>query len=281
MVIFLLAGCQVEEEKILLPPTDALFQIEVDGIFREYQLYIPENTFEGAPLVVMLHGFTQTHLELQAISQMDQVADEHQFVVVYPLGTSAFDQPHWNAGLTLSQVDDVFFIETLIQTLQETYSLSEDAFVSGYSNGGFMAYTLMCESDRIKAIAPVAALMSENTFNDCDRPAEIPVLHIHGTDDFVVPAFNPMIPFFGFGGGPVLLDLMEHLRSEFDLPEFEESRYNERVTRLETKSPQTSITLYLIEGYPHVWPSARNVQTNDASFEASSIIWDYFSSWLD
>ena len=280
-VLFTLYGCTTEAEKILLPPTDAIFQIDVDGVVREYQLYIPENTFEGAPLVVMLHGFTQTHLAFKELSQMDRVADQHSFVVVYPLGTRAFGQPHWNAGLELSQIDDVFFLESLIETLKKTYTLGDDVFVSGFSNGGFMAYTLMCESQGlIKAIAPVAALMSGNTFGTCETPDEISIMHIHGTNDFVVPAFTPMIPFGGFGGGPVLFDMLSFIKETFDLPEWQENDYNETVRYFESIGSLNRIELYIIADYGHFWPSSVSEERFVDAFEASEMIWQFFETFI-
>jgi polyhydroxybutyrate depolymerase len=284
-LFFLLSGCEPAVEPIPIEPVDALFQVEIDGILREYQLYIPENTFEGAPLVVMLHGFTQTHLELKALSQMDAVADEHSFVVVYPLGTRDrfLGQPHWNAGLQLSEVNDVSFIESLIITLQETYHLSpNDVFVSGFSNGGFMAYTLMCETNGLfKAIAPVAGLMSEATAADCNQPDDLSILHIHGTGDTVVPSLTPMFPVFGFGGGPVLLDLLETLRLEFNLPAFTDTPYNSFITQMKTTSQNQIIELYLIEDYGHFWPSQRRTETFDPGLEASAVIWTFFSQFIN
>ena len=282
LIVLVLAACQAPEEKVLLPATDAIFQMDVDGIAREYQLYIPENTYEGAPLVVMLHGFTQTHLDLKALSQMDAVADQHQFVVVYPLGTRAFGAPHWNAGLSLSQVDDVFFLETLITMLQDTYSLSRNnLFISGFSNGGFMAYTMLCESSlEISAIAPVAGLMSGQTFETCTSPTPTSVLHIHGTADFIVPPEAPMIPLFGFGGGPPLLDLFNSLNETFFLPPFERVLYNETVETYKAQNNDLFLALYLIEGYGHLWPSERNNLDVNPGFEASELIWDYFKQTI-
>jgi polyhydroxybutyrate depolymerase len=285
LFLFVLAACETEITKVPIEPVDAMFQIEVDGITREYQLYIPENTFEGAPLVVMLHGFTQTHLQLKALSEMDAVADEHAFAVVYPLGTRdrLLNQPHWNAGLELSEVDDVFFIETLIQTLQETYSLSQnDVFISGFSNGGFMAYTLLCETNNLfKAIAPVSGLMSSETAASCEAPDPVNILHIHGTADAVVPALTPMFPIFGFGGGPILMDLLETLRLSYDLPAFTESNYKDSILKMSTSSTTQTIELYLIDDYGHFWPSAARTETFDPGLEASIVIWDFFARFVD
>ena len=50
-----------------------------------------------------------------------------------------------------------------------------------------MIYRLACEAtDRIAAIAPVAGTMTDASYGLCQPSAKIPVLHIHGTSDFVV-----------------------------------------------------------------------------------------------
>jgi poly(hydroxyalkanoate) depolymerase family esterase len=51
-----------------------------------YFVYTPENYQIGtaAPLIVMLHGCTQTAVDLAASTQMNRLADQDQFIVVYP-----------------------------------------------------------------------------------------------------------------------------------------------------------------------------------------------------
>ncbi|HJT57378.1 MAG TPA: PHB depolymerase family esterase, partial [Ktedonobacteraceae bacterium] len=51
-----------------------------------YYVYTPTNYVVGTavPLIVMLHGCTQTALDLAASTCMNQLADEYQFIVVYP-----------------------------------------------------------------------------------------------------------------------------------------------------------------------------------------------------
>ncbi|HJT56567.1 MAG TPA: PHB depolymerase family esterase [Ktedonobacteraceae bacterium] len=51
-----------------------------------YYVYTPANYAVGTavPLIVMLHGCTQTALDLAASTRMNRLADEYQFIVVYP-----------------------------------------------------------------------------------------------------------------------------------------------------------------------------------------------------
>lgn len=60
---------------------------------RLYRLYIPASCQTGkpAPLVMVLHGCLQTHLEIQSISGFDALAEQQGFMVVYPFVTGYSD----------------------------------------------------------------------------------------------------------------------------------------------------------------------------------------------
>ena len=84
---------------------------------------------------------------------------------------------------------DVEFLSALAMSLQKEYHLNpEKTFVTGFSNGGYMSYTLMCQAgDVFNAAAPVAGLIDEKVFQSCAPGGPKPLLHIHGTADWMVP----------------------------------------------------------------------------------------------
>ena len=150
---------------------------EHDGLTREYTLYLPAGLTDNAPLVFVLHGYTQT--ESDAISfRMNDVADANGFAVCYPKGTSDDSgNSHWNSRFTISDTDDIGFLSELAVFLQTEHSLNPSKTYScGFSNGGFMSYTLACEaSDVFRAIASVGGTMSGYTWETRNIANPIPI----------------------------------------------------------------------------------------------------------
>jgi len=156
--------------------------LEFDELFRIYTVYLPEDYSKKGnyPVIVNLHG-----LDMDAQFQMDwtgmnAAADEMGFIAVYPDGYNKT----WNILLN-EDVDDIGFIDSLIDELQDNYSIDNDRiYLCGFSMGGFMTTTLACGlSDRIAAIATVSGGMLGSIAEECDIPRKMPLLVMHGTAD--------------------------------------------------------------------------------------------------
>ena len=165
---------------------------EFEGRLRNYMVYLPNNYTGGTsfPLVIYLHSYGWTAQQGMNYTQLNQVADASDFIVVYP---SAI--PNWNsvigdnASAQTPNVGDVGFINALIDTMSNRYSIDlERVYACGYSNGGMMSYKLAFQlSHRIAAIASVGGSISTSSAESCNPVRPIPVLHIHGTSDTWVP----------------------------------------------------------------------------------------------
>lgn len=156
---------------------------------REYRLRVPPALRSSAgplPLVLAVHGGASNAEKFQELSGFDEVADEKGFLVAYPEGF-AFS---WNAGpccgpAKLARVDDVGFLEKLIDRLVEAKVADpERVYVSGFSNGGGMAYRMACEGPgRVRAIGVVSASL----VIDCDPGRPVSAMIVHGRADRSVP----------------------------------------------------------------------------------------------
>ena len=169
---------------------------------RTYHLHLPENfsDFETYSLVMVLHGGAANAEYAARMSEMRELADKENFIVVYPNGTGIYEHAvlTWNAGICCvyakeHEIDDVGFLEKLIDKLIAEYPIDKNrVFITGISNGAMMAHRLACEiSEKIRAIAPVAGMLN---YDEKEPTTSVSVLAIHGTADEHAP--------YGGGQGP-------------------------------------------------------------------------------
>jgi polyhydroxybutyrate depolymerase len=163
--------------------------LTVDGHDRTYRVFVPPSLGpkQTAPLIIALHGFDQYGVAMATFTRLHEDTKASRFIVAYPDGIGK----SWNGGGVccgdaLAQgVDDVGFISKLIDWLSKIYPIDRArVFITGFSNGGIMAYRLACElSDRIVAIASVSGRLD---VNDCHPNRPVSVLEMHGTRDAVI-----------------------------------------------------------------------------------------------
>ncbi len=181
------ADGSVSDESLITP----------DGRERTFRVYVPSTlpADEEVPLLLALHGGTGSGEQFESNSGFDELAEANGFIAVYPDGTEIGTLPGrvWNGGSccgpaqeSRDDVDDVGFIDTLIDRLVDSYAIDAGrVYVAGHSNGGILAYRLACElSDRIVAIGVQAATLA---VDDCSPSAAVSILHIHGLADTNLP----------------------------------------------------------------------------------------------
>ena len=254
-----------------------LFQ---DGVGRPYILHVPNGVNENSSLVFFLHGYQGDARAYQSFLGLDAVADEHNFIVCYPQGSNDFQgTPHWNAGLRISNVDDVGFLVALANKIVADNNLDPSrVFTSGLSNGGFMSYTLMCEApETFRAMASIIGTMSGDTYNTCpyDRPK--PILQLSGLDDKIVPIDGSMTTSGGWGGAPHMDDIINKWCevNACNVSFTEEIGLDTDVIRYSTEDGLSNIWYYKISNFGHEWPT----EINSARLNGAELIWEFFDQY--
>jgi len=133
---------------------------------------------------------------------MATVAEANNFLFVYPCGFKGLLGVAWNAGtccLRGSKVNDVNFTLTMITEIKENFHVNASRiFSSGFSNGGMMTEVLMCQvAPHFAGAAFVSSVVEMDDGNNdglekCDQSFQtlqytLPMLHVHGDTDDVVP----------------------------------------------------------------------------------------------
>lgn len=167
-----------------------------DDMERGYFVYAPDNmSGEALPVILNFHGYGGTIDDYVNEANLRELVNTENIIVVYPQGSCLDGVPHWNAALpeldNKSTVDDLGFVETLINQLSVDYNIDQERiYACGYSNGGMMAYALACyRSDLIAAIGSVSGVMLD-TSGSCEPNRAIPLISLHGTDDYILPYFG-------------------------------------------------------------------------------------------
>jgi len=238
------------------------------GRERRYRVVVPPSDGETPlPLLLSFHGFTETGEVNRSSTRYDTLGRTKGFVTVYLDGVDR----SWNASVccapATSGVDDVRFVAEVIASLSRDLCIDERrVYASGFSNGGMLSYRLACElGDRIAAIGVVGATMASGA---CSPPRAVPVIHVHGTLDPVVPM--PGNSALGFQGAEdVVRGWASRNRCASESRE-SLTRGNGTCVTWEQCQNDAQVTYCKLAGTYHTWPSD--------SFPASEVIWDFFAA---
>jgi polyhydroxybutyrate depolymerase len=259
------------------------------GINRTYSFYVPASYVPGEPLplVIGLHGLSSSGADFAQYRDFRPIADTANFIVAHPDGSTLFGQRFWNyANILGSTVDDVGFLEALIDTIAGQYVINaQRVYCVGMSNGSFMAYKMACASDRFAAVGGVTGSMGVSMLGNCTPPTPTPVIHIHGTEDDT----NPYAGTSTMVGIEALMTYwVDHNSCDptpqiFPVPDNDPNDGATAERHLYTGGINGStVEHFKVIGGGHSWPNSPMPGSSEITcmdFDASVEIWRFFSQY--
>ena len=258
------------------------------------------------PLLVALHGATQSGTAMMDETELDLAADEHGFLLASPDGGI----PHVPAPVNLylgyfwhvpgspmvgggpvppGSRDDEAFVLDLVRAMADRFCVDRSRrYLTGASNGGFMASYLACHhADVFAAVAPVMGVQAgrpdaeDPTRPDpatCRPSRPIPLLAVHGRE-------VPIVPYDGDADSPGVEAAMRRWAVLNGCARALRSRaMTDTVTRVTWRRCATPTVLVRSEIGGHAWHGHRPLPpfdqvagTVDMSIDLNDVIWRFVS----
>lgn len=280
-----------------LPSGDHERHLGVDDRVRTYFVHVPPqlDLSRPIPVVLVFHGAGMNGRMMAHFTGLNDKANAAGFVAVYPNGTGAGELLLvFNAAGTRekpfgSRADDVKFVGSLLDDLATVLPVDPDrVFATGFSNGGMLCYRLAAElPERIAAIAPVAGTQA---IRELVPRLPVPILHLHGTQDLIVPWDGPKpggrrsFPFLSLDDTLAIWRPVNRCVSEAVQTDVPDAVADEtRVIRRQylPESGGAAIDVYVIEGGGHNWPGSTRAEfaflgKSTGDIAANDLIWDFF-----
>ena len=259
-----------------------------ENLSREFYLakpldYSSENSI---PLLISLHGGSDYATANMEYTGFLDIINEENFVAIFPQGTVAEGKGStgWYAGgdCTNIEVCDLTFIEALIDYSIDNYGVdSKRVYVSGFSNGAFMVYTLACFlSNKVTAVAPVSGSLSPEDYNSCNPVRPMPILHIHGLNDSQIPVqgndyITPVQQVYSFWRTENSC-IQELVIDGADTNGDGYAWYSDIATEC---SEDVSINFTYLENFDHYWPISNPDKGGGSDINGPEYIWNFLKNY--
>lgn len=279
----------------------------------DYYIYTPASTPErpttkDMPLVVMLHGCTQTTNAFAEGTKMNLLAQQEGFVVLYPQQSISYNIARCWRWYDLDTSQGVAEAHTIMKIIQSTLSMHEldpnKVFIAGMSAGAGMASIIAATYPKeVQAIAlhsgPALAIahdmksginLLKKGFDDSDgksisnleafaqkKSHETPTIIIHGQEDDVVHLTNvdtlsKQFLYLNNLEASTKSSVTKHLvgtEKEYTQTEYKDGK-------------KTIVEVLKVKSLGHAWSGGDNQYPfhSDKGPEASRIFWEFFKKSL-
>jgi poly(hydroxyalkanoate) depolymerase family esterase len=278
---------------------------------RDYLLYVPASYAAGAPapLVVMLHGCTQTPADFAAGTQMDAQADAAGFLVAYPdEPTSANAEQCFNWFLPADQArgaGEPELLAGIVGDVAAAYAVdAHRVYAAGLSAGAAMAVVLGATYPDVfaaigvhsgleyQAATDVTSGLTASASGGPDPTKQgdaayaamgayaraVPVVVFQGTADTTVAPAN---------GAQVAAQWVETdtkagatLAAAASTPGSSGGKSYTLTTYADAATGAPVVEEYLVSGLAHAWSggSTAGTFTDPSAPDASAIMWSFFAA---
>ncbi|MDA0161838.1 hypothetical protein OM076_16310 [Solirubrobacter ginsenosidimutans] len=253
--------------------------LQLDGVPRRFEVYVPANVPADAPVVFMFHGSGGTGEQFGKISGWREQADQSGLIAVFPTGQryritetgllstkwADFNLEDDIEELETPPADDVGFVDDMLADIEAGLSVdSHRIYASGFSNGaGFAARLAVDRSETFAAVA-----YSGGGLNAAHTPARsVPTYATVGTlDQKILERMDPPLTELPLGPVQILsnAEIRGYLSDALETVGLDEHLYGVTAQPHSTnfRWPATGngpvYRFAMLEGVTHQYPNGTN-----------------------
>ncbi|PZG22886.1 polyhydroxybutyrate depolymerase [Micromonospora craterilacus] len=240
------------------------------GANREYRLHVPAgyDPATPVPLVIALHPYPSSGVEMSRLIGLDEVAARENFLVAYPDGIGG----GFNALVCCGSADDVGFLVALAEHLVGTGRVDPHrVYLTGISNGGDLSFRAAVEaSGTFAAIGVVSGgfIGERAAATDYVSRQPVSVITFIGGQDRYAEQFRTGVGVW-----------QDRLRCTLVTPAPTPPAADSTLTRARC-ADGSDVEVYVIESMGHSWPGASGgaMAAPDAGVTATELIWKFFAA---
>lgn len=161
-------------------------ELMVDAVTRTYRLVLPHDLPASAPIVFAFHGKGDSPESMATYSQLDRLADDERFILIYPEGMNGdWEISSREDSDKLNQ--DIDYFDKLLDYISDKHSVDRNrVYVVGFSNGASFARLLSyARPEKIAAVVAHSGPHNPNLSPPSNAP---PLMMLVGEEDFFAGA---------------------------------------------------------------------------------------------